>query len=218
LIPCRNEAVALPGLLEGVRSYLPDVLVVDDGSIDGTAGIARRYGAECIGLWPGQGKGAALQAGFRHLESLGFSHALTMDGDGQHCPRDIPGFFSCFEDTGADLVVGLRRMTFGTMPWPRLAVNRVMSGCLSVCAGRRLADSQCGFRLVDLKRVREIGAVTRHFEFESEMLVKFVRRGFWVEFVPVKTIYRGERSKIRPLADTLRWLRWYVATLGEIAV
>lgn len=206
--------MALPGLLEGVRCYLPDVLVVDDGSIDGTAGIARRNGAECIRLSPGQGKGAALQAGFRHLESLGFSHALTMDGDGQHCPQDIPGFISCFENTGADLVVGLRRMTFGTMPWPRLVVNRLMSEGLSLCAGRRLPDSQCGFRLVDLKQAREAGAVTRHFEFESEMLVKFVRRGFVVEFVPVKTIYGGERSKIRPLPDTWRWMRWYVGLVG----
>ncbi len=103
------------------------------------------------------------------------------------------------------------------MPWPRLVVNRVMSASLSVCAGRGLPDSQCGFRLVDLKRAREAGAVTRHFEFESEILVKFVRRGFRVEFVPVQTIYQGERSKIRPLPDTWRWLRWYVGWLGEIA-
>jgi polyprenyl-phospho-N-acetylgalactosaminyl synthase len=89
LIPCRNEAVALPRLLGEVRRFLPDVLVVDDGSRDGTREIAREMGAECIRLSPGQGKGAALQTGFRELESSGFSHAMTLDGDGQHSPEGL---------------------------------------------------------------------------------------------------------------------------------
>ncbi len=108
LIPCRNEARALPRLLEEVRRFLPAVLVVDDGSHDETGAIARQMGADCVRLWPGRGKGAALQAGFRRLEELGFSHALTLDGDGQHSPADIPRFLSCRENTGADLVVGDR--------------------------------------------------------------------------------------------------------------
>jgi len=215
LIPCRNEALALPGLLEEVRRFLSAVLVVDDGSEDATGEIAREMGAECVGLWPGQGKGAALQAGFQRLEELGFSHAVTLDGDGQHSPDDIPRFLTCGQNTGADLVVGIRLMTPGTMPWPRRVVNRAMSACLSFYAGRPLPDSQCGFRLVDLERARQAGAATRHFEYESEMLVTFVRRGFRVEFVPIQTIYRGERSKIRPLSDTWRWLRWYAASFRE---
>jgi glycosyltransferase involved in cell wall biosynthesis len=215
VIPCRNEALALPGLLEELRFFLSSVLVVDDGSRDGTATIARQKGAECIKLRPGQGKGAALQAGFLYLGELGFTHALTLDGDGQHCPGDIPNFLACHQDTEADLIVGRREMRAGTMPWPRLFANRAMSACLSFCEGRALPDSQCGFRLVNLERARHIGAASRHFEYESEMLVKFIRRGFRVEFVPIQTIYRGERSKIRPMSDTWRWLRWYAGFLRE---
>jgi glycosyltransferase involved in cell wall biosynthesis len=215
LIPCRNEAVALPGLLEEVRCFLSAVLVVDDGSRDGTGRVTREMGVQCVRLWPGQGKGAALQAGFRRLEEMGFRHAMTLDGDGQHSPEDIPRFLSCGLNTGADLVVGSRMMTLRTMPLPRLLANRAMSACLSFYAGRALPDSQCGFRLVDLRRAHQAGAATRHFEFESEMLVKFVRRGFRVEFIPIQTIYRGERSKIRPLADAWRWLRWYAALVSE---
>ncbi|HUD45638.1 MAG TPA: glycosyltransferase family 2 protein [Candidatus Baltobacteraceae bacterium] len=215
LIPCRDEAVALPGLLQEVRRFLPAVLVVDDGSRDATGAIAREMGVDCLALWPGQGKGAALQAGFRHLEVLGFSHAVTLDGDGQHSPDDIPRFLSCGRDTGADLVVGSRTMAPGSMPWSRRAANRAMSACLSFYAGRALPDSQCGFRLVDLRRARQAGAATRHFEYESEMLLSFVQRGFRVEFVPVQTIYRGERSKIRPLSDTWRWLLWYTEIFRE---
>jgi glycosyltransferase involved in cell wall biosynthesis len=213
LIPCRNEAAALPGLLQEVRRFLPAILVVDDGSEDATGQIARTMGAECVGWQPGRGKGASLQAGFQRLEELGFTHALALDGDGQHCPQDIPGFLSCAARTGADLVVGRRTMTRGSMPLSRRMANRAMSACLSYCAGRPLPDSQCGFRLVNLRRARQAGAVRRHFEYESELLVRFVRCGFRVEFVPIRTIYRGERSKIRPIADTWRWLRWYGAQI-----
>jgi glycosyltransferase involved in cell wall biosynthesis len=215
LIPCRNEAVALPGLLQEVRRFLPNILVVDDGSRDATGTIARNMDVECFRLCPGQGKGAALQAGFQRLEELGFSHALTLDGDGQHSPEDIPRFLACGRVTEADLVVGSRIMSAGAMPWSRRIANRAMSACLSFYAGCALPDSQCGFRLVDLRRAREAGAATRHFEFESEMLVKFVRRGFRVEFVPIQTIYHGERSKICPLSDTWRWLRWYASAIRE---
>jgi glycosyltransferase involved in cell wall biosynthesis len=209
LIPCRNEAAALPSLLAGVRRFLPSVLVVDDGSDDGTAAIARAMGVECIGWKPGRGKGSALKAGFQHLMNSGFTHALTLDGDGQHSPQDIPRFLSCCERLAADLVVGRRNLLAGSMPWPRRMANRAMSGCLSYCAGRSLPDSQCGFRLVNLERVSQVGAATRHFEFESEMLVNFALSGFRVEFIAIQTIYRGERSKICPLMDTWRWLRWY---------
>jgi len=209
LIPCRNEAAALPALLTEVRRFLPAVLVVDDGSEDATAAVAREMGAECIGWESGRGKGSALKAGFQYLTDSGFSHALTLDGDGQHSPRDIPRFLSCGESLGADLVVGRRTMSAGSMPWSRRMANRAMSGCLSFCAGRSLPDSQCGFRLVKLELARRAHAATQHFEFESELLVSFVLRGFRVEFIPIQTIYRGERSKICPLVDTWRWLRWY---------
>jgi len=213
LIPCRNEAAALPALIAEVRLYLPSILVVDDGSEDATAAIAREMGVQCIRWAKGRGKAAALKAGFQYLADSGFSHALTLDGDGQHSPRDIPRFLQRGESAGADLVVGRRCLSAGSMPWTRRMANRAMSGCLSFCAGRSLPDSQCGFRLVKLERARQAEAATEHFEFESELLVNFALRGFRVEFVPIETIYRGEQSKICPIADTWRWLSWYAALM-----
>jgi glycosyltransferase involved in cell wall biosynthesis len=207
LIPCRNEEDALRGLLPEVSKYFPTVVVIDDGSEDETAKVARENGAQCIRLAPGRGKGAALRVGFRHLDELGFRHALTMDGDGQHSPTDIPRFFDC----DADLVIGERDMN--KMPPIRRLVNRAMSVSLSWYTGRVLPDSQCGFRLMDLRCVREASCRTRQFEFESEMLVNFIQRGFRVKFVPVQTIYAGERSKICALPDTWRWLRWFAASV-----
>jgi glycosyltransferase involved in cell wall biosynthesis len=207
LIPCRNEEDALRGLLPEISNYFPTVVVVDDGSRDGTAKVAREMGAQCIRFSPGRGKGAALQAGFAHLEETGFRHALTMDGDGQHSPSDIPRFLDC----DADLIIGERDMS--KMPPVRRVVNRAMSACLSRHTGCALPDSQCGFRLVDLRCAREADCRTRRFEFESEMLVNFIRRGFRVKFVPVQTIYAGERSKICALPDTWRWLKWFAMSI-----
>lgn len=192
---------------------MADVLVVDDGSRDGTAAAAKDAGAECLS-WPlGRGKGAALQAGLQWLWERGYTHAVTLDGDGQHASDDIPILMECAHRTEADLVVGQRR--FDAMPAVRRTINALMSACLSRLAGMDLPDSQCGFRLVNLERVAEVAFRTRHFEFESELLLAFARAGWRIEFVPIQTIYRQERSKIRPLADTWRWVRWGASECGR---
>ena len=94
------------------------------------------------------------------------------------------------------------------MPFIRRVVNRWMSRRLSGLAGQALPDSQCGFRLVRLDVLARIPLRADRFEIESEQLLAFLSAGERAEFVPVQVIYRGERSKIHPLRDTLRWFRW----------
>ena len=96
------------------------------------------------------------------------------------------------------------------MPWLRRRVNEWMSRRISEAAGQWLPDSQCGFRLMRLHAWRKLSLQSSHFEIESEALLDFVARGFVVEFVPVTTIYKGERSKIDPLRDTVRWFGWWL--------
>ncbi len=211
VIPCFNEAAGIAGLVAAVRCHLPTVIVVDDGSSDETAVQARSAGAEVIGLPRNQGKGAALRAGLQHLHARRFEWALALDGDGQHCPADILGFFTCAEMTNADLIIGNRFARADAMPRLRRSVNRWMSRRLSVLCGQSLADSQCGFRLMRLARLEDLGLCADHFEIESEILVAFVRLGCRVEFVPVKTLYHAGRSKIDPVVDGWRWLRWWWA-------
>jgi len=95
------------------------------------------------------------------------------------------------------------------MPWLRQSVNRWMSERLSRVAGRPLPDSQCGFRLLNLKAWSRLSLKTTRFEIESELLLAFLSAGEKVEFVPIRTIYKGEPSKIQPLRDTLRWFKWW---------
>src|SRR5882672_926929 len=189
-------------------SHVRKVLVIDDGSSDRTAEFAERAGAEVLRHKTTLGKGAALKAGWQHVHNLGFTWSLTLDGDGQHCPDDAPAFFECVNRTSAMLVVGNRMGNAASMPWLRRFVNRWLSCRLEKLAGRPLADSQCGFRLVQLDIWATLPIAAMHFEVESEVLLRFLIEGFRVEFVPIQVIYKGEQSKIHPWDDTVRWFRW----------
>ncbi|HTL15839.1 MAG TPA: glycosyltransferase family 2 protein [Patescibacteria group bacterium] len=208
VIPCLNEEAAIGQQVEAVRRQLTTVIVVDDGSSDRTASEARAAGAIVLRQPETSGKGAALKAGWSRALQEGFRWALSMDGDGQHAPGDIPKFFTCAEATSAALVVGNRMQEPGPMPWGRHWVNRAMSWQLSRLTGRRLPDSQCGFRLMNLQDWARLPIGVAHFEIESEVLFHFARAGLRIEFVPIQVIYKQEQSKIHPWRDTVRWLNW----------
>jgi glycosyltransferase involved in cell wall biosynthesis len=201
-------------LVQSVRAYLPTVIVVDDGSSDHTAGLAARVGAEVIRHERPRGKGAALAAGWSRARALGFTWALSMDGDGQHAPADIPAFLACAGNTGATLIVGNRMGDPTGMPWLRRRVNRWMSRRISRLTGRWLPDTQCGLRLMRLDTWTQIHLNADHFEIESELLCKFIAAAQTVEFVPIQVIYHNERSKIQPVRDTRRWFRWWWQARG----
>ncbi|MBM4210767.1 MAG: glycosyltransferase family 2 protein [Gammaproteobacteria bacterium] len=217
VIPCYNEAAAIGPLVTAVRAHLECVIVVDDGSTDSTATVARTAGAEVLAVSKNHGKGAALQLGLRRARELGCAWALLLDGDGQHAPEDIPAFLTALRADRADLFIGNRMALPGEMPFVRRATNLVMSGVLSLLTGVALPDSQCGFRLMRLAAWEALTQRCTRFEVESEMLLAFLAAGRRVEFLPVRTRYKSEQSKIHPARDTLRWLRWFWRARGNFA-
>lgn len=208
VIPCLNEAARIGSLVQAVREFLPRVLVIDDGSEDRTAELARAAGADILRHDQPQGKGASLQAGWRRSLDEGFAWALCLDGDGQHAPSDIPLFLRRAEEGEIALVVGNRMDRVGSMPRVRRWTNRFMSWRLSRLAGQPLPDTQCGYRLMNLQAWSGISLSTEHFEMESEILIAFARAGHRIGFVPIQIIYGDERSKIHPVRDTIRWFLW----------
>ena len=211
VIPCFNEAASIQEVVAGVRRFLSNVIVVDDGSTDATAVRATSAGADVVRHPVNRGKGAALQSGWRQAREKGFVWAMTLDGDGQHSPEDIPAFFAAAEKSGAPMLVGNRMDHPEGMPWLRRQVNRWMSRRLSRFVGAPLADSQCGFRLVNLDALSRLRLAADRFEIESEMLVAFLAAGRQVAFIPIQAIYKSNLSKIHPLVDTWRWFRWWFA-------
>lgn len=212
VIPCLNEAAAIESVVRHVRWHLPTVFVVDDGSSDATGAAATGAGAEVLRHEQPRGKGVALQTGLQCARQRGFTWAMTLDGDGQHSPDDIPALLQCAARTGAALVVGNRMIDPRGMPWLRRRVNLWMSHRLSKLAGRPLPDTQCGFRLMKLEPWSRLPLRAAHFEIESEVLLEFIAAGHTVEFAPVRVIYKAEQSKIHPVRDTLRWFRWLRTT------
>lgn len=208
VIPCFNEDRAIGPLVLAVRQQLSLVVVVDDGSNDLTALQAQNAGARVLRHQRNSGKGAALQTGLSHLLDSGYEWAATLDGDGQHDPADLPALLQCAAQTGALLVIGNRMPRAQAMPWARRWVNRWMSRKLSALAGRRLPDTQSGFRLIHLPTWETLRLAARHFEVESEMLMAFLAARHPVEFVPIRVRAAARKSRIHPLTDSLRWWKW----------
>jgi glycosyltransferase involved in cell wall biosynthesis len=213
LIPAFNEADHVASVVGGARQYVEEVILIDDGSSDGTADAGRKAGAVCLRNEVRQGKGCALRKGIQSLLGRDFTHVLLMDGDGQHDAEDIPSLLNAARETGADLVIGTRRFERGSMPVSRYYSNRLGSKLASWMVGAELHDSQCGFRLVRLDRLRTLRLGAVKYEIEMEMLIKMVAAGHRVAHAPIRTLYEGgrARSKMRPVRDVLRICFWSLA-------
>jgi glycosyltransferase involved in cell wall biosynthesis len=205
LIPAYQEGSRIAEVVAGARRHLP-VIVVDDGSTDDTATSAAAAGATVISQRPNAGKGAALRTGFAAALEQGVEAVITLDGDGQHDPDEIPAFLRTFERSGAQLVIG--RRDFGAMPIIRRASNTLGRLAISVAVGRDIPDNQSGYRLVGSTMLDELlDSRESGFEFEVEMIARCIALGLPIAWVPIRTIYAGEPSHIRPWAHFTSFLR-----------
>jgi glycosyltransferase involved in cell wall biosynthesis len=207
IIPAYGEGRFVGQVVRRVLQYVQAVVVVDDGSPDGTATEAEAAGAKVIRHWTNLGKGAALKTGLGCAVSMEAAFFLFLDGDGQHDPSDIPAFIDAINRSHADLVVGNRMRNVESMPLGRRWTNQFMSWQIGRICRIPIPDSQCGFRLARRELLPVLMAPCNRFEFESESIILAARGGFRLCFVPIRTIYTDQQSKIRPLRDTMRYLR-----------
>lgn len=203
-IPAYEAAASVGGVVVRVLAIVPNVLVVDDGSRDGTADAARAAGAEVHVLPVNRGKGAALAAAFEILFSRGFTGVVTVDADGQHLPEEIPRLLAAAAE--ADLVLGTRDHLFTEMGRVRRLSNRLSSGAISWAAGQRIGDVQTGFRYYARELIERTGFPESRFEAESAVVVRATRLGMRVITTPVRLGYADGRttSHYRPIVDSLR--------------
>jgi glycosyltransferase involved in cell wall biosynthesis len=210
LVPAHDEAPKIARVVEGAGRHVPLVLVVDDGSADATAALAEGAGARVIRQSPTQGKGAALRAGFAAALAAGAEAVITLDGDGQHDPAELPSFLGAYArrtiaGEPSELIVGKR--SFRRMPIVRRLANGLGTVVLSAALGRWIADNQSGYRLIGRRLMTAM--LESHedgFAFEVEMIAVCLREGWPIDWVPVRTIYAGERSHIEPVRHLREFL------------
>jgi glycosyltransferase involved in cell wall biosynthesis len=208
LIPAYDEAATIEAVVAGVRAAGLDALVVDDGSRDATGALAAGAGARVLRHERNRGKGAALASGFAWALERGYDAVLTLDADLQHDPREAPRFLERAARGPWDVLCGTRMRRRRGMPFVRWATNACMSNLISLVAGVRLTDTQCGYKLLTRRALALVPLEAERFDVESEILLRAAEAGLRIGEVPVATIYReGRRSRIRPLRDTLRFLR-----------
>lgn len=210
VIPTYNESLTIADLIRQLKKQDLDVLVIDDGSTDNTAGIAERNGATILSNAKNEGKGASLVKGFNYALAHNFDAVITMDGDGQHSAWDIPYFIRLAEYSDSQVFIGNRMAKVKNMPALRFLTNKFMSWLISGIIKQNIADTQCGFRLIKKDVLEKITLKTNKFEIESELLIQAGRLGFKIESVPINTIYRGEKSRINPFTDTLRFIKFII--------
>ena len=207
LVPTYNEARHITAVVQGCLAHCP-VLVIDDGCTDDTARFAVEAGAQVLHQPGNTGKGNALKTAFEHALSKGHDAVITLDGDGQHDPDQIPSFISAAQgNPSVAIVVGSRMHDTTDMPFVRVLTNRVMSSIISHLCGQQILDTQSGYRLISTSVLRSIALSATRYDIETELLLQACAHGFRVSEIPIRTIYEDETSDICVPRETWRFLK-----------
>lgn len=210
VIPALNEASTIVEVTNGARALCDTVIVVDDGSDDGSAELIRDLSVTLIRHDRNKGKAAALMSGFDAALAGGAQAVITIDGDLQHQPHDIPRFVARAAASPDTMIVGHRVAKNGHRPKLRVLANKCADYWISRAGRTVIADTQCGFRLYPRTIIENVSAPhdRRHcFVFESEFLINALRAGYGVEFVDIDAIYNANpyrSSHYKPVRDTAR--------------
>lgn len=209
LIPTYNNERTLKRVIDGVLEYTKHIIIVNDGSTDSTSDILSNYSnVTQVQLPENKGKGNALRVGFKHALELNYDFAITIDSDGQHFPEDIEVFVSALEnsETKDVLFIGSRDMNQEGVPSKSSFGNKFSNFWFWVETGIKLNDTQSGYRLYPIRKLKDVKLITNKFEFEIEVIVKAAWRDVEVKNIPVKVLYdESERvSHFRPFKDFTR--------------
>jgi len=222
VIPVFNERPTARDIAERALRQVAHVIMVDDGSTDGTAATLEGLPVTLIRNPRNLGKAASLWRGIAVALADGAGAVVTLDGDGQHRPEDIPRLLEVHRRDPAALVIGARLQNAAGIPAERYYANRFANFWIAWAAGQRVEDSQSGFRVYPARLLLGLPPQLRRaasFVFESEVLIEAGRRGTRLEWVPIPAIYeaQGRPSHFRPVLDVAlitRMVAWKLLSRG----
>jgi len=219
VVPAYDAEKKLAGVLEDLRAAMPflagSIFVVDDGSADATARIARDAGVELVSHGKNRGKGAALMTAFATARARGFRVALTVDADGQHPAEEARRVLLASSDEGA-FVLGIRGLAAAGAPRKNQVSNQISNFFISYFAGRALADTQCGLRRYPLDTTLALAPRGEGYDFEAEILLRAVWSHASIVEEPIRVLYPEDRvTHFHVVRDPWRIVRTVVSALGE---
>ena len=217
VIPAYNEGATIRGVVVRCLEHVTTVIVVDDGSTDETHAALRDLPITLLSHPTNRGKSASLRWGLAQALRTGADAVITLDGDGQHLPEDLPKLIEAYMRDAGCIVIGARLHEKKQIPRARYLANRFANFWVTQAAGRAYPDTQSGFRIYPslfLRMILAANASTR-FVFETETLIDAARMGFRSVAVPIAAIYAaGARpSHFRPVLDVLlitRMVAWKI--------
>ncbi|RAJ02602.1 glycosyltransferase involved in cell wall biosynthesis [Chitinophaga skermanii] len=208
LIPTYNNAGTLAAVVESALAYTSHVIVVSDGATDATNEILQGFpGLQIVSYAPNRGKGWALRQGFKYAISQGYDFVITMDADGQHFASDLPIFLQKISENRDAIVIGARNLQQENMPGKNTFANKFSNFWFYVETGKKAPDTQSGYRLYPVHRMKKTWYICTKYEFEIEVLVRASWRGITIDWAPIQVYYppAGERvSHFRPFRDFSR--------------
>lgn len=201
IIPTYNNDTTLERVINGVSKVTGDIIVVNDGSTDGTSGIidklTDKYDSLKVISYPENiGKGYAIRKGFDLAVREGYNYAITIDSDGQHDPADIPAFIAGIENEPDKLIIGDRNLAGRNISGGSRFANNFSNFWFKFLTGIKLRDTQTGFRLYPLDKLKSMRFYTRKYEFETEVLVRAAWKGIKIDSVTVKVYYPPQEERV----------------------
>lgn len=207
IVPVYNNVGTINGVVQRILRFCQDVIVVDDGSTDGSSDSLETLGVIVVRYGKNRGKGYALKTGFKEAKARGFERAITIDADGQHFPEDIPVFATEAKEHPDAMLVGSRNLRMENMPGGNTFANKFSNFWFRLQTGVNLPDTQSGFRLYQLNHIGKLHFLTYRYEAELELLVFQCWKGIRMLPVGINVYYppEGERvTHFRPFRDFFR--------------
>lgn len=189
-IPCYNEELTIGSIVLKARKHADEVLVVDDGSTDSTAEIAREAGARVISHETNRGKGTAVLTALKQAREKGFDVLVLLDGDAQHNPDEIPHLLSPIIEGGAELVIGSRFLhNHNHVPIYRRLGQKTLDLATRATGAQGITDSQSGFRALSRKAFETLEIATEDYNIESDMIAHLAEKNLAIREVPITVRY-----------------------------
>lgn len=212
IIPVYNEEKNIDNVINKLKKYIEDILIVDDGSVDGTLRILKnRKNIVILRNDKNKGKGYAIRMGLQYALKNNYDLVILMDGDGQHNPAKINKFIN--KSKKYDLVIGNRMHNNPNMPIVRYFVNKLDSFIVSKMINFKIKDVHCGYRTININLAKKLNLKSDKYEIEAEMIINAAKNKAKITNLNIDCIYIGQKSSINPIIDTLRFIKFILKNL-----